>query len=91
MIMFTENMGDYFQPSRCFSFAKPTVVRSHFRACTSPEVGGTCGLVPTSLPWQSGSQDGDSAPGVAIQGGGSGIQCLEEEEGRPKESEVPER
>lgn len=69
--MFTENMGDYFQPSRCFSFAKPTVVHSHFRACTSPEVGGTCGLVPTSLPWQSGSQDGDSAPGVATQGGGS--------------------
>lgn len=71
MIMFTENMSDYFQPSRCFSFAKPTVVCSRFRGCTSPEVGGTCGLVPTSLPWQSGSQDGDSAPGVATQGGGS--------------------
>lgn len=69
--MFTENMGDYFQPSRCFSFAKPTVVCSYFRGCTSPEVGGTCGLVPTSLPWQSGSQDGDSAPGMATQGGGS--------------------
>lgn len=24
-----------------------------------------------SLSWQSGSQDGDSAPGVATQGGGS--------------------
>lgn len=47
------------------------LVCSHFRGCTSPEVGGTCGLVPTSLPWQSGSQDGDSAPGMATQGGGS--------------------
>lgn len=52
---------------KCFSFAKLTVVCSHFRGCTSPEVGGTCGLVPTPTPIVVGFQDGDSAPGVATQ------------------------
>ena len=76
----------------CFSFAMLTVVCSHFRGCASPEVGGTCGLVPTPIPivvrfpgWRQCSWGGHSVRRL------SGVQCLEEEERGPKGSEVLER